>query len=163
MRAYPYTPDFQPTELETDTRLIGRSVWNTQWILVIPGTTLLADPEMGLDRFIQDVDDIYIYFQTYAYAGTMAASAEAASAKVAASETITATLGLEEGAAAALAPNPMPQPDAMFYGVALRDGTPLTSGTLTAILPRLDTMTAEIAPITGTQLQLCAGDPAGIL
>ena len=55
-----------------------------------------------------------------------------------------------KAAAAALAPNPMPQPDVMFYGVALRDGTPLTSGTLTAILPRGDTVTAEIAPITGT-------------
>ena len=54
MRAYPYTPDLQPTELNTDTRLIGRSVWNTQWILVIPGTTLLADPAMGIDRFIED-------------------------------------------------------------------------------------------------------------
>ncbi len=38
LRAYPYTPDFQPNELNTDTRLIGRSVWNTQWILVIPGS-----------------------------------------------------------------------------------------------------------------------------
>ena len=44
----------------------------------------------------------------------------------------------------------MPQPDALFYGVALRDGTPLASGTLTAILPRGDTVTVEIAPITGT-------------
>ena len=54
----------------------------------------------------------------------------------------------------ALAPNPMPQPDAMFYGVALRDGTPLASGTLTAILPRGDTVTAHIAPITGHAVQL---------
>ena len=77
MRAYPYTEDLEPQELNTDTRLIGRSVWNTNWVLVIPGATLLADPEMGIDRFMQDVDDIYIYFQTYAYAGTMAASAEA--------------------------------------------------------------------------------------
>ena len=59
--------------MNTDTRLIGRSVWNTQWVLVIPGANLLADPELGIDRFMQDVDDIYIYFQTYAYAGTMAA------------------------------------------------------------------------------------------
>ena len=78
MRAYPYTDDLEPEELNTDTRLIGRSVWNTKWVLVIPGATLLADPDMGIDRFMQDVDDIYIYFQTYAYAGTMAASAEAA-------------------------------------------------------------------------------------
>ena len=70
-RAYPvHATTSSPTELNTDTRLIGRSVWNTQWVLVIPGATLLADPEMGIDRFIQDVDDIYIYFQTYAYAGT---------------------------------------------------------------------------------------------
>ena len=27
-----------------DTRLVGRSVWNTQWILMIPGSTLNADP-----------------------------------------------------------------------------------------------------------------------
>ena len=53
-------------------------------------------------------------------------------------------------AAPAVAPRPKPQPDVLFYGVALRDGTPLASGTLTAILPRGDTVTAEIAPITGT-------------
>ena len=76
MRAYPYTADLVPQELNTDTRLIGRSVWNTKWVLVIPGATLLADSEMGIDRFMQDVDDIYLYFQTYAYAGTMAAAAE---------------------------------------------------------------------------------------
>jgi hypothetical protein len=55
--------------MNTDTRLIGRSVWNTEWLLVIPGSTLLSDPQIGIDRFIQDVSDIYIYFQTYAYAG----------------------------------------------------------------------------------------------
>jgi len=68
-RAYPYTPDFTPDEMNTDTRLIGRSVWNTQWLLVIPGSTLLSDPQVGIERFIEDVDDIYVYFQTYAYAG----------------------------------------------------------------------------------------------
>jgi hypothetical protein len=45
-------------------------VWNTRWVLVIPGSTLLADSQQGLQRFIEDVDDVYIYFQTYAYAGT---------------------------------------------------------------------------------------------
>jgi hypothetical protein len=53
----------------TDTRLIGRSVWNTQWLLIIPGGTLLADPDAGLDRFIDDVTDIKLFFQTYAYSG----------------------------------------------------------------------------------------------
>jgi len=70
LRAYPYSPNLVPDELNTDTRLIGRSVWNTQWLLVIPGSTLLADPGVGIERFIADVDDIYLYFQTYAYAGT---------------------------------------------------------------------------------------------
>lgn len=69
-RAYPYTADFDPSEMVKDTRLIGRSVWNTEWLLVIPGSALLSDPKLGLDRFIEDVTDIYINFDTYAYAGT---------------------------------------------------------------------------------------------
>lgn len=69
-RAYPYTADFDPSEMVKDTRLIGRSVWNTEWLLVIPGSALLADPKLGLERFIEDVTDIYINFDTYAYAGT---------------------------------------------------------------------------------------------
>jgi hypothetical protein len=53
----------------TDTRLIGRAVWNSQWLLIIPGGTLLADPEAGLDAFINNVKDIKLFFQTYAYSG----------------------------------------------------------------------------------------------
>jgi hypothetical protein len=68
-RAYPYSETITPDELNTDTRLIGRSVWNTEWLLVIPGDTLLSNPQQGIERFIEDVDDIYVYFQTYAYAG----------------------------------------------------------------------------------------------
>ena len=45
--AFPYTEHLEPQELNTDTRLIGRSVWNTKWVLVIPGATLLADPGVG--------------------------------------------------------------------------------------------------------------------
>ena len=69
-QAFPYSDTLKPDELTTDTRLIGRSVWNTKWVLVIPGSSLLADPEQGLVDFIEDVDDIYVYFQTYSYAGT---------------------------------------------------------------------------------------------
>ena len=65
-QAFPYSEDFAADQTNTDTRLIGRSVWNTQWVLVIPGANLLADPQLGIDRFMQDVDDIYVYFQTYA-------------------------------------------------------------------------------------------------
>lgn len=53
----------------TNNRLIGRSVWNSQWKLVIPGRTLLNDPNQGLERFIQSVTDIKLHFVTYSYSG----------------------------------------------------------------------------------------------
>jgi len=61
--------------------LIGRSVWNTRWLLIIPAGTLHTDRNEGIQRFIhgalrQDgtrdgngVSDIKIFFQTYAYSG----------------------------------------------------------------------------------------------
>ena len=81
--AYHDSGDFDPAETATDTRLIGRSVWNTQWMLIIPGETLLNPPDEGLDTFIDGlpvpggqgerdgngVKDILIYFQTYSYSG----------------------------------------------------------------------------------------------
>jgi len=56
-------------ELIFNTRIVGRSVWNTEWLLIIPGLTLNADPEEGLDRFINQVTDIKLVFQTYSYNG----------------------------------------------------------------------------------------------
>lgn len=53
----------------TNNRLIGRSVWNSQWKLVIPGRTLLSNPDEGLDRFIRTVKDIKLNFVTYSYSG----------------------------------------------------------------------------------------------
>ena len=53
----------------TNRRLIGRSVWNSKWKLVIPGYTLLNNPKQGLDRFIQTVKDIKLYYVTYSYSG----------------------------------------------------------------------------------------------
>jgi hypothetical protein len=53
----------------TNRRLIGRSVWNSRWKLVIPGQTLLNDPNQGLDRFIQTVKDVKLHFVTYSYSG----------------------------------------------------------------------------------------------
>jgi hypothetical protein len=53
----------------TNTRLLGRSVWNSRWKLVIPGHTMLSDPDEGLRRFISTVQDVKIYFQTYSYSG----------------------------------------------------------------------------------------------
>jgi hypothetical protein len=53
----------------TNTRLIGRSVWNSKWKLVIPGRTLLNNPDEGIERFIRTVHDIKLYFHTYSYSG----------------------------------------------------------------------------------------------
>jgi len=53
----------------TNSRLIGRSVWNNRWKLVIPGNTLLNNPEDGLNRFIQGVKDIKLHVVSYSYSG----------------------------------------------------------------------------------------------
>jgi hypothetical protein len=81
MRAYHDSGGFDDAEVVNNSRLIGRSVWNTKWVLIIPGGTLLADGDEGLDRFIHGtetapgvrnengVKDIRIFFQTYSYSG----------------------------------------------------------------------------------------------
>ncbi len=53
----------------TNSRLVGRSVVNSRWKLVIPAAELLNDPEEGLRRFINSVTDIKIHFHTYSYSG----------------------------------------------------------------------------------------------
>ncbi len=60
---------YSEDDVTNDTRLVGRSAWNTEWLLIIPGGTLLSDPNQGLDAFIRTVSDIKIYFQTYSYSG----------------------------------------------------------------------------------------------
>src|SRR5262249_11212068 len=78
MRAF---PDFlsgdqyvEERGVTRDTRLIGRSVWNTKWVLIIPGQMLSADPNDGLDRFVgsdteSGITDINLVFETYAHPG----------------------------------------------------------------------------------------------
>lgn len=73
-RAYHDGGSFNASEVINNSRLIGRSVWNTRWLLIIPGSSLLANPEAGIERFIygggaqgDGVTDILIFFQTYAY------------------------------------------------------------------------------------------------
>jgi hypothetical protein len=68
-RAYPDSGFFEEGEMTFDTRLIGRSVWNTRWLLIIPGRTLRADADAGLDTFIDNITDIKLYFQTYGMSG----------------------------------------------------------------------------------------------
>ena len=53
----------------TNNRLVGRSAWNSRWKLVIPGHTLLNDPDEGLERFIKTVRDVKLHFVTYSYSG----------------------------------------------------------------------------------------------
>ncbi|HWD17891.1 MAG TPA: hypothetical protein VHB20_01320, partial [Verrucomicrobiae bacterium] len=65
---YGATGALQPSQY-TNKRLIGRSIWNSKWKLVIPGQTLLNDPNQGLDRFMNSVKDVKLYFITYSYAG----------------------------------------------------------------------------------------------
>jgi len=83
-RAYHDQGYFDQTQMSYDSRLIGRSVWNTRWLLIIPGGTFLADSNEGLDTFIHGmkipgatdgsrdengVKDIKLFFQTYAISG----------------------------------------------------------------------------------------------
>jgi len=71
---------FNRDQVTSSSRLIGRSVWNTRWMLIIPAGSLLADRDEAIARFIdgpeiggvrtgQGVSDIKLYFNTYAYAG----------------------------------------------------------------------------------------------
>ena len=51
------------------TRLVGRSVWNDRWILVIPASSLGADREKALETFINGIDDIKIGIRAYSRQG----------------------------------------------------------------------------------------------
>jgi hypothetical protein len=80
-RAFHDSGNFNVSETINDSRLIGRSVWNSRWLLIIPGGTLHTDRNEGIQRFINGglqadgtrdgngVADIKIFFQTYAYSG----------------------------------------------------------------------------------------------
>lgn len=78
-RAFHDSGNFNPAETISNSRLIGRSVWNTRWLLLIPAGTLHSDRQEGLNRFIHGalvngqrdgngVTDIKLFFQTYSYA-----------------------------------------------------------------------------------------------
>jgi hypothetical protein len=53
----------------SNARLIGRSVWNSQWKIVIPANTLLADEQKGLTNFVKSVKDIHLFLRTYSNSG----------------------------------------------------------------------------------------------
>lgn len=60
--------DSEPDDVY-DTRLTARSIWNTEWLLIIPGSSLLSDPALGVSRFMDSVQDITLTFQTYGNSG----------------------------------------------------------------------------------------------
>ncbi len=64
MTLSPLTPGWN-----SSSRLYGRSVWNTRWVLILAGATLSADPDAGLTRFIDTVTDIKLYLETYSNQG----------------------------------------------------------------------------------------------
>ena len=53
----------------TSTRLVGRSVWNDKWLLVIPASSLNADRNRALDTFINGVGDIRLGIRAYSRQG----------------------------------------------------------------------------------------------
>ncbi len=57
-----------PSEF-TNSRLVGRSVWNGQWKLVIPAYTLLKNEQEGLNRFAASIRDIQLFLRTYSNSG----------------------------------------------------------------------------------------------
>ncbi|MGV6853355.1 MAG: hypothetical protein ACWA5R_14420, partial [bacterium] len=84
LRAYPFSGGIDDNEMGSDNRLVGRSVANRKWIIIIPGASMLFDPEEGLDTLIEGnlipggngerdgngLRDIKIYFKSYAYSGS---------------------------------------------------------------------------------------------
>jgi hypothetical protein len=53
----------------TSSRLVGRSVWNSSWKLVIPAYTLLNNETEALNRFAASVKDIELFLRTYSHSG----------------------------------------------------------------------------------------------
>ena len=82
-RAYPGESGKEPDDDELDaTRLIGRSAWNTKWLLIIPAGGLGADRDAALSAFVRGWDanrdgtldvhpvrDILLGLRTYSRSG----------------------------------------------------------------------------------------------
>ena len=60
-------------QMTFDSRLVGRSVWNTRWMLIIPAANLSASG--GVDKLIDGdagwtgIKDITVYFKTFGFSG----------------------------------------------------------------------------------------------
>lgn len=83
LRVYNDNGGVDQSKMQSDSRLFGRSVWNSRWLLVIPGESLLNPAEEGIQRLIHGnlvsgsntrrdgngIDDIKLIFSTYSYSG----------------------------------------------------------------------------------------------
>jgi hypothetical protein len=58
-------------QMTFDSRLVGRSVWNDGWLLIIPGQTLGANASTSLDQLLGTggIKDIHIVFKTFGFSG----------------------------------------------------------------------------------------------
>lgn len=82
LRAYHDQFSYSDDAMISSTRLVGRSVWNTRWLLIIPAGTFHADRDFALKALIQGADlngdgkldqpgisDIQIGFEVYSNSG----------------------------------------------------------------------------------------------
>ena len=60
---------YTPEQMSYNARLVGRSVWNSQWWIIIPAGSLHFDDETARTRFLRDVKDIKLYLKTYSFSG----------------------------------------------------------------------------------------------
>ena len=49
--------------------IVGRSVWNGKWLIVIPASSLNADRARALETFINGVGDIKLGIKAYSRQG----------------------------------------------------------------------------------------------
>ena len=59
----------EASTLVYNSRLIGRSVWNGEWWVLIPAASLNADSNTGKNAFLDNVKDIHLYLKTYSFSG----------------------------------------------------------------------------------------------
>lgn len=62
-------PEADDSELIMDSRLVSRSLWNSQWMLIIPGSGLGTDPDASLRKLADQITDIKLYFTTTSHQG----------------------------------------------------------------------------------------------
>jgi hypothetical protein len=53
----------------TNSRLVGRSAWNSGWKIVIPAYALYSNEQEGLNRLTASLTDIKLFLRTYSNAG----------------------------------------------------------------------------------------------